>query len=151
MAHVTDAVHVTGHCYCGGITYRVDIPEGPALIKSAYCHCDSCRRAHAAPLYHVAIIDAAAFQITAGDELLRPFTKPGGHVTRAFCGSCGTRILNRFERWRLQGREAVAFFPGTLDEAIQHELPARLRPRFNYYASECVLDGEALAEVLGAE
>jgi len=151
MASVTDAVHVTGHCYCGGITYRVDIPAGPALVKSGYCHCDSCRRAHAAPLYHVAIIDASALEITAGAELLRPFTKPGGHITRSFCCACGTRVLNRFDRWRPQGREAVAFFPSTLDAAIQSALPPRLRPRFNSYAAECVLDSEALAEVLGTE
>jgi hypothetical protein len=49
-----NAVHVTGHCYCGAIRFAVDIPEGDAPIFTAYCHCDSCRRAHAAPLYHVA-------------------------------------------------------------------------------------------------
>lgn len=61
-------VDVTGHCYCGAIQFAVHIPAGDQPIFTAYCHCDSCRRAHAAPLYHVACVDQSHFEITAGAE-----------------------------------------------------------------------------------
>ncbi|MFT4622228.1 MAG: hypothetical protein ACI8PZ_000884 [Myxococcota bacterium] len=144
-----DAVHVTGHCYCGGIAYAVHIPEGAAPIFTAYCHCDSCRRAHAAPLYHVACVDESTFTLTRGADLLVEFHKPGGSITRAFCGRCGSRMLNRFGSWKPGGRVPVAFFPNTLDEAIQHDLPDALRPQKQNRPGECVLDLEMLRPLLG--
>jgi|GEM_PF-3153796 len=140
-----DAVQVAGHCYCGAIEYAVSIPAGDEPIFTAYCHCDSCRRAHAAPLYHVACVDTKHFELTAGADHLNEFTKPGGRITRAFCQLCGTRILNRFGPWRPGGKTPVAFFPGTLREADQQALPAPLRPQRNNAYDECVLDTEFLA------
>ena len=109
-SETTPAVDVAGHCYCGAIQFRVQIPAGQAPIFAAYCHCDSCRRAHAAPLYHVVCVDAPMFQITAGDEALQPFTKPGGTITRAFCRVCGSKILNVFETWRPHGKVPLEEF-----------------------------------------
>jgi len=145
---MSDPIHVSGHCYCGAITYEVDIPAGQAPIFTAYCHCDSCRRAHAAPLYQVACVDAPMFQITAGAEQLVSFTKPGGTITRAFCGTCGTKIQNRFDGWRPGGKEPLVFFPATLDEATQHQLPAALQPTKHNRPQECVLVTSMLAPLL---
>lgn len=142
-------LHLSGHCYCGAVTYAVDMPADAQPIFTAYCHCDSCRRAHAAPLYHVACVDEAMFRITAGAEALVEFTKPGGQITRAFCGLCGSKILNRFPGWLPRGRTPVAFFPSTLREADQRPLPECLRPGKNNCPEECVLDPERLREVLG--
>ncbi len=142
-------VDVTGHCYCGAIQFAVTIPAGERPIFTAYCHCDSCRRAHAAPLYHVACVDQSMFEITAGAEHLNEFTKPGGTITRAFCQLCGTRILNRFGAWKPGGRTPLAFFPNLLDEATQHDLPEALRPKKTNRPQECVLDVEMLQQQLG--
>ena len=140
----TEPLHVTGHCYCGGITYAVDLAAGERPIFTAYCHCDSCRRAHAAPLYHVACVDESQFRLTQGADLLVEFAKSDKHITRAFCGACGSKILNRFGAWKPGGKTPLAFFPNTLDEAIQQALPDALRPKKQNQIEECVLELEML-------
>ncbi|MEM6928283.1 MAG: GFA family protein [Myxococcota bacterium] len=131
---------LTGHCYCGGIRFEVTMPARGEAIFALYCHCDSCRRAHAAPLYQVATIDASWFRITEGAELLTEFQRPEASVVRAFCSSCGSKILNRFPGWRPDGRTPLAFFPDTLEEEQRRSLPAALLPTGHANAGECVLD-----------
>jgi len=137
---------VTGHCYCGGITYRVQIPAGAKCTFTAYCHCDSCRRAHASPLYQVAGILEPWLEITGGKEHLVEFQKAGAAVVRAFCGQCGTKILNRFPGWLIGGTPVIAFFPPTLDEATQHPMPKLLVPAKINRPTECILDWDKLLE-----
>jgi len=141
-------VDVSGHCYCGTIHFNVRIPTGKAPIFTAYCHCDSCRRAHSAPLYHVVCVEESMFALTSGAEQLVEFTKPGGTITRAFCGVCGSKILNRFGPWRPQGNVPLAFFPDLLREGDRHPLPEALRPQKNNRPEECVLDGGMLSALL---
>ncbi len=136
---MSQPVDVQGHCYCGAIEFRVRIPAGEAPIFTAYCHCESCRRAHAAPLYHVACVDEAHFELTSGAELLNEFTKPGGNITRAFCQTCGSRVLNRFGPWRPGGRVPIAFFPNLLRDADQSPYPEALKPTKVNRPEECVL------------
>ena len=148
MSTSAEPINVTGHCYCGAITYAVDIEAGKSPIFTAYCHCDSCRRAHSAPLYQVACIEESMFRLTSGAEFLNEFTKPGGTITRAFCTQCGSKILNRFGGWKPGGRVPLAFFPNTLDEATQHALPEALHPARNNRPDECVLDSEMLMKAM---
>ena len=143
----TQAIHVTGHCYCGGIAFAVDLPEGERPIFTAYCHCDSCRRSHAAPLYQVACVDETQFRFTRGADLLVEFAKSDKHMIRAFCGQCGTKILNRFGSWKPGGKTPLAFFPNTLDEAITHAMPDALLPKKQNQVEECVLELEMLAHL----
>jgi len=138
---------LTGRCYCGGLRYEVQIPVGKRPHFSGYCHCDSCRRAHAAPLYQVVIMEANWFEIVAGAELLKDFTRPGARITRAFCSACGTRIVNRFSRWRRSDGEPISFFPNTLDEPLTHPFPELLQPEEHNREQECVLDLMLLAKV----
>ncbi|MCP4805509.1 MAG: hypothetical protein GY884_09185 [Proteobacteria bacterium] len=109
-------------------------------IFTAYCHCDSCRRAHAAPLYQVVCVDRASFENTAGADLVQGFQKPGAHIVRSFCRACGTRVHNTFPGWTPGGRTPLVFFPATLDEATQRGLPEVLRPTRNNQPQDCVLD-----------
>lgn len=144
----TGQISVDGHCYCGEVKYRVVLEEADAPIFSAYCHCDSCRRSHAAPLYHVVCVDDRCFQLTEGADLVVPYQKPGSRIVRAFCDQCGTRLFNRFPGWSPGGRTPVVFFPNTLDEATAQSLPAVFRPVRNNRPEECVLDQEFLREHL---
>ena len=43
---------IVGTCYCGGVKFGVTI-DSTKYVRALYCHCESCRRAHAAPLYQV--------------------------------------------------------------------------------------------------
>lgn len=137
---MSDELVVHGHCYCGGVTFRVALPADRSPIFTAYCHCDSCRRAHAAPLYQVVCIDRECFQVTQGSERVTPFQKPGSHIVRSFCADCGTRVHNTFPGWTPGGRTPLVFFPGTLDAATQASLPERLRPTRHNEPETCVLD-----------
>lgn len=144
MPAATQDVDVRGHCYCGSVAFEVSIPKGSAPIYSTYCHCDSCRRAHAAPLYHVVCLEESMFRITRGDDLLKAFTRPGNQLDRIFCSVCGSKVMNRFGSRRFDGKTAVAFFPNLLEEATQHAMPEALRPKRTYFAEECVLDRDEL-------
>ncbi len=121
----------------------MDIPAGEGPIFTAYCHCDSCRRAHAAPLYHVAVVDESMFTVIAGAEHLQEFQREGGPV-RAFCRVCGSRVLNRFPGWSPDGKTPIGFFPNLLEAATQKELPNALRPQRHNQPHQTVLDAEKL-------
>jgi len=123
-----------GHCYCGTVHYTVSKSTEP--FTALYCHCESCRRAHSAPLYHVVYVPKNDFNITRGHASVNAFTKPDAAVTRAFCNICGSRLYNtlaRDENW-------WGFFPATLEEALQHDLPAQFRPKGHNLPEEAVLD-----------
>ena len=140
-------IHVSGHCYCGAMTFEVDLPAGEAPVFAAYCHCDSCRRSHAAALYQVVCVSEHRLRITAGADQLVAFTKPGARVSRTFCGACGTRIFNRFLQWQPEGKPAIVFFPNTLDATDQAALPEVMRPTKQFHRDECVLDEAVLSEL----
>lgn len=148
MANSSDDLHVSGHCYCGGVTFDVHIPAGSKPIFTAYCHCDSCRRAHAAPLYHVVIVDEPMLRVTTGESLLNEYAKSEGKLVRAFCRRCGSRVLNRHPSWRPEGFVPVSFFPNLLDEDIQRALPEVLRPNKHNAPEESVLDAALLQRIL---
>ena len=127
-----DSYH--GRCYCGNIEFVVDHDVVPN--KATYCHCDSCRRAHAAPLYHVVYVPKEAFHITKGNDFLQPFVKEANIVIRSFCRNCGTRICN--ER-PAKPQLGVGFFPNLLDENIQNNLPEKFKPTAHFCHVEAVL------------
>ncbi|MFT5585093.1 MAG: hypothetical protein ACI9VR_002681 [Cognaticolwellia sp.] len=146
---LTNSLHVTGHCYCGAVTYKVDMPAGKRPRFALYCHCDSCRRAHAAALSQVVCVDTTMLTITAGAELVTEFSKPPNGPVRAFCSACGSRMYNAFPGWKPDdGTTPVVFFTSTLDQAITRELPERFRPTGHNYSEECVLDLARLEELL---
>ncbi len=140
------STHVTGHCYCGDVTFDVTIPDDDSPIFTAYCHCDSCRRAHAAPLYQVVCVDKTQFTLTSGAELVRSYRRPGASIERRFCGQCGSRVYNDHLAWKPNGKTPLTFFPALLQNP--GDLPSSLRPAKNANAGECMLDAERLAEVL---
>ncbi len=126
---------ITGHCYCGGVQFRVR--ADPPTSRACFCHCESCRRAHAAPLYQVVYVPDACMEITAGDDLLTPFSRSTSSIVRSFCRVCGSRVCNRSPQ---QPELGVGFFPALLVEEAQHALPAAFRATDHYLSHEAVLD-----------
>jgi len=121
-----------GFCYCNEVRFSVDQATEP--YTAVYCHCDSCRRAHAAPLYHVVYIPKKDFTITQGN--VSYFQKPGSQVTRGFCSRCGSRVSNTLshrEDW-------LGFFPNLLEPELQgDQLPPKFCPSLHYHSNEAVL------------
>ncbi len=74
----------TGSCLCGGVRYELASELGPIDV----CYCQMCRKASGGPLATNASVAAAAFQATAGKELLAPYESAPGEY-RHFCSLCG--------------------------------------------------------------
>lgn len=75
----------TGRCQCGGISYEV---EGEPH-HSALCHCNDCRRSAGAPMVGWAMFSEDKVRVTGSPK----HYKSSEHVTRQFCGTCGTGLF----------------------------------------------------------
>src|SRR3989442_16001197 len=83
---------ITGACLCGGVRFEVRSPLGPII----YCHCSMCRRATGTAFATNASVNAEAFQIVAGQDLVREY-QSSTRSFRAFCSRCGSPLYGRFE------------------------------------------------------
>mmetsp|Transcript_6545 Transcript_6545/g.19251 ORF Transcript_6545/g.19251 Transcript_6545/m.19251 type:complete len:177 (+) Transcript_6545:131-661(+) len=166
---------VSGHCYCGSVQFEVTIAPRDQIQFSEYCHCSSCRRAHAAPLFQGVCLPKRCIDITAGKEHVKSFRKENVEVARQFCGVCGTRLFNEFvsdsstvalspsddailggdcsnadEEGKdedVREEEYAVFFPSTLTDEDQANLPDRLQAKTHNHAGECVLDMALLQQL----
>src|SRR5262252_2247801 len=77
-----------GSCLCGVVTYEVDRFAGPI----GHCHCNTCRKAHAAAFASTARVDRSAFRWLSGESLLGQFESTPGKL-RQFCTRCGTHLI----------------------------------------------------------
>lgn len=123
-----------GGCYCGAVRFasRADASEGTP--RCVYCHCKSCRRAHSAPVYQVVWQPESCFRVLAGDSTVRCYTKAG--PARSFCGTCGSRVFNRFPKDHPASGLGVAMFPALLDEYAA--LPDEWKPTLHVNTGEAM-------------
>lgn len=105
--------HITGRCYCGGIT--LSSQEAPQSV--AYCHCIDCRRITGAPVAAFAAFGENAVQASPAWPVSKSFT-PG--VSRWFCPDCGSPLAAAFDY--LPGQLYVPL--GLIDQAAK--LPPEL-------------------------
>ena len=76
---------LTGHCYCGAVTFEID-GESDWV---GHCHCESCRRASGSVMTTFAGFKKNQVHFTGA----RPSSfSPGNGVTRSFCGTCGSAV-----------------------------------------------------------
>lgn len=92
----------TGGCQCGAIRFRV---EG-ALKDSSICHCRMCQKAFGAYYAPLVSVRGAAFEWTRGEP--KRF-QSSNHVTRGFCGDCGTPLS-------YEAPDGVAIAAGAFDD-----------------------------------
>lgn len=98
---------MTGGCYCGQIRYTV---EGEPRLR-AQCHCRACQHlSGGAPNYYM-LMPPDGFRYEAGTPKTYTRTDKPNPVTRAFCGNCGTHLINR-----RPGLEEIILKVGTLDD-----------------------------------
>lgn len=76
---------IEGGCLCGAVRFRIS--GSPS--SSANCHCESCRRASGAPVVAWITVDRPQFEILSGTPTI---FHSSPHVTRRFCGVCGTAL-----------------------------------------------------------
>lgn len=83
----------SGHCLCGAVRYKFD---ADAVLWRAHCHCESCRRACAAPFTTFFGVRDTAWRWS-GTPPARYRSSAG--VERLFCARCGTQMAYRSARW----------------------------------------------------
>eukprot|EP00961_Rhodomonas_salina_P285317 3855547-Rhodomonas_salina.1 len=134
---------IEGQCYCGEVRFTVAEPSSKAdVVFAGYCHCLSCRRAHAAPVYQVAYLKEHLFAYTAGEELVKHFRKvEGKDPVRSFCSNCGSKLTIQYAQ-SMPG--CIGTFPALYDEASQKNLPELLKPSKVNERESCVLDNDVL-------
>lgn len=109
----------TGHCLCGAVRFAY---EGEARW-AGYCHCESCRRATAAPVTAYLGVPNAQWRWT-GAAPSRYASSPG--TDWLFCATCGTRVAYDSERQA----DEIHFFAALLDR------PEEYRPKAHYHYEE---------------
>ena len=81
-------VPMRGGCACGSLRYEL---EGP-IEEAHHCHCSVCRRFHGAAFATYARVRTKRLRFVSGSDHLREF-RSSEHVTRSFCGACGSSLL----------------------------------------------------------
>lgn len=79
---------VGGSCLCGAVRYEVDRFD----TGFGHCHCDACRKAHAAPYATTARVLRDAFRIVTGADCMTGYESSPGKVRR-FCRVCGSHVV----------------------------------------------------------
>lgn len=109
----------TGRCLCGAIRFSY---RGPPKW-TAYCHCESCRRATSAPAAVWIGIERDQFSWDAGTPSAYA-SSPG--VVRRFCPTCGSPMSYEGDRWPTE----VHVLAPSLED------PSPVRPRAHVNAAE---------------
>ena len=108
-----------GHCLCGA--------TGFTLVGAhnwvGHCHCESCRRATASPFTTWIGQPNGAWELT-GAQLVRYESSPGN--TRGFCGTCGSPMFFRSERYP----DETHFYAALLED------PAVVEPTEQFHTGE---------------
>lgn len=105
----------TGNCLCQGVRFRIRGELPPIQV----CHCVQCRKAQGTAMATNVPVDAEAFSLEAGADLLASYeSSPGKH--RVFCKVCGSPVFSR--RDSLPGVLRVRL--GLINEAVRSPLQA---------------------------
>mgnify|MGYP002623984934 CR=1 FL=1 len=104
--------HGHGHCLCGAVRYKFD-PK--AVLWQGHCHCESCRRACAAPMTSYFGVRRTAWRWAGRTEPKR--LQSSSHAERFFCPDCGTQLAYRTTKLT----DEIHGFAATLDDPLQFE------------------------------
>lgn len=102
---------LNGGCLCGRVGYEVDA----AVDAIVHCHCETCRKAHAAAFSSIASVPRDRFRWTRGEEALSAYESSPGKWRR-FCSICGSHLV--VER---VGQPKVMLRLGCLDTPVTTE------------------------------
>ena len=121
-----------GGCLCGNLRYEI---QGEP-VSSGICHCETCRKVASAPRLPFVSFPLGAVAFTTG----RPSEfRSSPHVTRSFCGNCGSPITYRNDN----EADTIDIMTCSLDDA------EAFPPSFHVFAGE-KLEWDELAGELPA-
>ena len=100
---------LSGGCRCGAVRY--ECAAEPFMV--AYCHCRDCQYAAGGAASTVIIAPRAAVTISQGKTTdYAVEAESGSHVTRRFCGTCGSPLFSELE----SSPELFVIKAGSLDD-----------------------------------
>lgn len=140
---MADAVDISGHCLCGGVTYKAKAMTPSPEVQA--CHCGMCRRWTGGPLMFFEVDGAPSFE---GQELIGVY-RSSETGERGFCTRCGSVLF-----WKVAGEERYTFTAGSLDDASRlvftKEIFIEDKPSFYDFANatEKVAGTEAMTAYL---
>ena len=83
---------ITGECFCGAVTYRVD----GQLRDARSCHCSRCRKAFSAQASAYAEVAPGTFHWLTGEDLLTSYVGQEGFGLQ-FCSRCGSTLCGTYQ------------------------------------------------------
>src|SRR5271170_7657477 len=89
MAHASD-ITLKAKCHCGLVSYSYTLPASAFPLKSAICHCGSCRRATGQLFATFAVIPSPH---RPDISHLKEYASSSS-ISRYFCPRCGASALN---------------------------------------------------------
>ncbi len=98
-------VKVYGGCKCGAIRYSLASTPTEVVV----CHCSDCRHVSGAHALAWVILPSAGFHLSEGSPTAY---RSSSHVTRTFCGTCGTTLMYQHD----DARHSIDVTIGSLDE-----------------------------------
>jgi hypothetical protein len=99
---------------CGAVRMTVRFPSR----FCAHCHCESCRRAHAAGFVTWVGFQKEQVRVDQGAELLAAYESSPG-TQRTFCRQCGTRMTFESAKWPGETHLPLACFDTPVDKDPQ--------------------------------
>ena len=78
---------IRGSCLCNSVRWTFD----GALSRMIHCHCEMCRKAHAAAFATYLLGSREHFRLDAGEECITAYESSAEFV-RAFCSRCGSVV-----------------------------------------------------------
>ena len=113
---------MTGGCACGAIRYEIDGPPG----FSFHCQCRQCQRASGGGHASAFVVEASALRLTGKPKFHNHTVANGNVVSKGFCETCGSPVLNR----NVNYPDNRYIHAATLDD------PALFRPAAIIFADE---------------
>ncbi len=111
-----------GGCLCGAVKYEFDKTN---LISAHHCHCIDCQKSTGSGKATILILPSQAIQMEGELQFYTATAESGRHVSRGFCGKCGSGLLSFIEEM-----PAVRFVKaGTLDDSSWLKIDS------NFYSS----------------
>ena len=81
----------SGGCLCGAIRYEFPYD---AVISAHHCHCKDCQRSTGSGKATILFVPADVLAVKGEPKTYTVVGSEGSHVTRGFCGNCGSPVLS---------------------------------------------------------
>lgn len=84
----------SGGCLCGSLRYEFPADQ---VISAHHCHCRDCQKSTGSGKATIVLLPTDALSIRGDMRVFTVTGSAGSHVTRGFCGQCGSPVISYVE------------------------------------------------------